>query len=91
MIAPNLPKNAAKSPKIAFSDLKKGMRARIVQIVDCSCELERLQEMGLTEDTEFKVIKVAPFGDPVEIEVRGYRLCLRKKETSCFEVERIDD
>ncbi len=75
---------------IQFSALKKGMRARIVRILKCPCELERLQEMGLTEGTEFRVVKVAPFGDPFEIDVRGYRLCLRKKETSCFEVERID-
>lgn len=77
----------AAQPVIPFSALKRGMRARIVRIVNCPCELERLQEMGLTEGTEFEVVKVAPFGDPVEIDVRGYRLCLRKKETSCFEVE----
>ena len=79
------------STAIQFSALKKGMRARIVKILKCPCELERLQEMGLTEGTEFRVVKVAPFGDPVEIDVRGYRLCLRKKETSCFEVERIEE
>lgn len=78
-------------PTIPFSSLRKGMRARIVRILKCPCELERLQEMGLTEGTEFRVVKVAPFGDPVEIDVRGYRLCLRKKETSCFEVERVDE
>jgi ferrous iron transport protein A len=80
-----------KAQTLQFSALKKGMRARIVRIVDCPCELERLQEMGLTEGTEFRVVKVAPFGDPVEIDVRGYRLCLRKKETSCFEVERVQE
>ena len=56
---------------------------------DCA-ECERLMEMGLTEGTEFSVEKVAPFGDPIEISVRGYRLCLRKSETHCFEIERVD-
>lgn len=78
---------ATQGTPITFAKLKKGMSAKIVRIVTCCCEVTRLQEMGLTEGTTFKVIKVAPFGDPVEIDVRGYRLCLRKKETDCFEVE----
>ncbi len=79
----------ATTTSIPFSSLKKGMRARIVKVITCCCEERRLLEMGLTEGTEFRVMKVAPLGDPFEIEVRGYRLCLRKKETACFEVERI--
>lgn len=72
---------------IPFSSLKKGMRARVVRMLECPCEWQRLAEMGLTEGAEFTVIKIAPFGDPIEIDLRGYRLCLRRKETSCFEVE----
>lgn len=37
----------------------------------------RLADLGLVPGTEVKVIRRAPFGDPIEIEVRGYRLCLR--------------
>jgi len=40
----------------------------------------RLLEMGLTTGTTVKVIRFAPLGDPMEIEVRGYRLSLRKRE-----------
>lgn len=54
---------------------------------ECTEELIRLQEMGLTEGATFQVIKVAPFGDPVEIDLRGYRLCLRKKENCAFLLE----
>lgn len=70
-----------------FGDLKKGMRAQVVSITDHSDETVRLQEMGLTVGTVFSVVKVAPFGDPIEIELRGYRLCLRKRETDSFEIE----
>lgn len=56
-------------------------------ITDASPESMRLQEMGLTVGTTFTVVKVAPFGDPIEIELRGYRLCLRKRETEGFELE----
>jgi ferrous iron transport protein A len=75
------------APITAMSHLKRGMLARILAMRECPCELQRFAEMGLTEGVEFQVVKVAPFGDPVEIEVRGYRLCLRRKEASCFEVE----
>ena len=74
---------------MTFSELKQGMNVRITKVT-CECSnSKRLQEMGLTVGTEVNVVKVAPFGDPVEIDVRGYRLCLRKNETLCFEVEPI--
>lgn len=72
-----------------FADLKKGMTARVARIDNHSAESIRLQEMGLTEGTEFRVVKVAPFGDPIEIELRGYRLCLRRKETDGFVLETV--
>ena len=74
---------------VSFSSLQRGMTARVRAITMHDEETERLEEMGLTEGTEFKVIKIAPFGDPIEIELRGYRLCLRKRETSGFEIELI--
>lgn len=42
----------------------------------------RLLEMGLTPGVEFSLLGVAPLGDPIEIEVRGYRLSLRKREAA---------
>ena len=47
----------------------------------------RLEEMGLTIGTEITVLKTAPLGDPLEIRVRGYALCLRKDTARCFTVE----
>lgn len=76
--------------QIGFGELKKGMAAKIVAVNGCSCELTRLKEMGLTLGTTFKVVKIAPLGDPIEIDVRGYRLCLRKCETCEFEIELVN-
>ncbi|MBI1756593.1 MAG: FeoA domain-containing protein [Fimbriimonas ginsengisoli] len=73
--------------KTSFAQLKSGMRVRILAAHPDCPECERLMEMGLTEGVEFAVVKVAPLGDPIEIDLRGYRLCLRKSETSCFEIE----
>lgn len=50
---------------------------------------KKLLSMGLTRGTEVKLIKVAPFGDPVEIETRGYSLSLRKGEAEILNVEKI--
>jgi ferrous iron transport protein A len=43
--------------------------------------------MGLTPGTELRVTRVAPMGDPVEIQVRGFRLSLRKDEAAALQVE----
>lgn len=74
---------------MTFAEVRQGMKARVVKIRTGGDHLKRLQEMGLTEGTEFTVNKVAPFGDPVEITLRGYRLCLRKRETDGIEIEPI--
>ena len=44
-------------------------------------------DMGITPGTAVKVIKTAPLGDPVEINVRGYELSLRKEEAARIEVQ----
>lgn len=40
----------------------------------------RLIDMGITPDTIIKVVKIAPFGDPMEVNLRGYKLSLRKED-----------
>ncbi|MCI0359609.1 MAG: ferrous iron transport protein A [Planctomycetaceae bacterium] len=46
----------------------------------------RLMEMGLTPGAPFTLIGVAPLGDPLELEIRGYRLSLRKSEAQRIRV-----
>ncbi len=40
----------------------------------------RLADMGVTRGVDVEVVRVAPLGDPIELKVRGYHLCLRKDE-----------
>ena len=75
---------------MTFSDLKQGMTVRVSAVESNTPECRRLEEMGLTLGTTFRVVKVAPFGDPIEIDLRGYRLCLRKGETGGFVLELAD-
>lgn len=50
---------------------------------------EKLLSMGLTPGVAFRIVRVAPLGDPVEIEVRGFLLSLRKAEAALLKVERL--
>jgi len=49
---------------------------------------QKLLRMGLTRNAQFTVVRKAPFGGPIEIEVKGSRLVLRSNEADAFEVEK---
>ncbi len=51
----------------------------------------KLLALGLTRNEKFQVVKCAPLGDPIEIEVRGYRLSLRKEEATTILVRRLHE
>ena len=46
----------------------------------------RIMDMGITKNVELYVRKVAPLGDPIEINVRGYELSIRKADAELIEV-----
>ena len=71
-----------------LSDLHIGQRAKVIGIRMNKPELRRhLLDMGITKGTEILIKKVAPMGDPVDIELRGYELCIRKEEMKNIYVE----
>ena len=47
----------------------------------------RIMDMGITKGVEIFVRKVAPLGDPIEVNVRGYELTIRKSEAENIDVE----
>lgn len=63
-----------------------GHTAHVIKVHGDGPIRRRIMDMGLTKDTELYVQKVAPFGDPVEIIVRGYSLSLRKADAELIEV-----
>ena len=71
-----------------INDLKVGETARVVRLCGEGAVKRRIMDMGLTKGTEVTVRKVAPFGDPIELTVRGYELSIRKDEASMVEVAR---
>jgi Fe2+ transport system protein A len=50
-----------------------------------------LLDMGLTPGTQILVRKIAPLGDPMELNLRGYELTLRKDDAEKVELEQPDD
>ena len=48
---------------------------------------QRFMDMGITKGTEVKVIKIAPLGDPIEVEIRGYNLSVRKADAENIELK----
>ncbi len=71
-----------------LSDLKIGQKAVVLGIHMDNPEVRRhLLDMGITKGTEILIKKIAPMGDPVDIELRGYELCIRKAEMKNIDVE----
>jgi len=68
-------------------DLKS--RVKVVQIVPGSTIRRRIMDMGITIGVQLVVEGKAPMGDPIEIQVRGYKLSLRKNEAKDIMVELI--
>lgn len=62
--------------------LAVGASACIADIVGADAVALRLLEMGLTPGAGIRVVGRAPLGDPWELEVRGYRLSLRRAEAA---------
>ena len=68
-------------------DIKIGQKARVVKLHGEGPVKRRIMDMGITKGVEVTVRKVAPLGDPIEINVRDYELSLRKADAQMIEVE----
>lgn len=75
---------------MTLAALAVGSRGKVARIDGMDEVCLRLMEMGLTPGTELVVLGVAPLGDPMELEVRGYRLSIRKSEAARVQIERLE-
>ena len=74
-----------------LSDMKVGDQGRVLGYApSVRSYRKKLLSMGLTRGTEFKIVRYAPMGDPIEISLRGFSLSLRKDEAEALLVERLD-
>ncbi|MBA2621792.1 MAG: ferrous iron transport protein A [Acidobacteria bacterium] len=70
-----------------LTNLPIGQTAKVLSIEGNSAITKRLMEMGVVPGVSVRVVKCAPFGDPLEIRVRGYHLAMRRSEAQTIEVE----
>ena len=70
-----------------LKDVKVGEKTRVIKVHGQVALKRRIMDMGVTKGVEIYVRKLAPLGDPIEINVRGYELSLRKEDASLIEVE----
>lgn len=69
-----------------LKDVKVGKTVVIAKVHGEGALRRRIMDMGLTKGTEIYVRKVAPLGDPMELNVRGYELSVRKADAEMIEV-----
>ena len=68
-------------------DVKIGKTVTVVKLWGEGAVKRRIMDMGITKGVKVTVRKVAPFGDPIEITVRGYELSIRKADAEMIEVQ----
>lgn len=70
-----------------LAQLLPGQAGSVTDILGEANIRHRLLEMGLTRGTTVQLVRVAPLGDPIEVELRGYRLSVRKSEADRVTLE----
>ena len=68
-------------------DVKVGESVKVVKLYGEWAVKRRIMDMGITKGVEVYVRKLAPLGDPIEVNVRNYELSIRKADAEMIEVE----
>ncbi len=70
-----------------LKDVKVGESATVKRLHGAGPVKRRIMDMGITKGVEIYVRKVAPLGDPMELNLRGYELSVRKGDAEMIEVD----
>lgn len=70
-----------------LKDVRVGQTVIVEKIHGEGALRRRIMDMGITKGVEIYVRKVAPLGDPMEINLRGYELSLRKADAQMVEIQ----
>ena len=69
-----------------LKDAKIGQSVVVLKLHGEGAVRRRIMDMGITKNVEAFIRKVAPLGDPIEVNVRGYELSLRKADAEMIEI-----
>jgi ferrous iron transport protein A len=72
---------------LRLNQVKIGTTVSVVKVHGEGALRQRILDMGVTKGASIRVQKMAPFGDPLEVTVRGFQLSLRKAEAASIEVK----
>ena len=72
-----------------LKNAKVGETVKVVKLHGQGAVKRRIMDMGITKGVQIYVRKFAPLGDPMELQVRGYELSLRKADADIIEIEEI--
>lgn len=70
-----------------LKDVTVGETVNVVKLRGAGAVKRRIMDMGITRGAQIYVRKVAPLGDPVEVNVRGYELTVRRADAEMVEIE----
>lgn len=73
-----------------LKDAQVGHHYKILKISGHGAYKRRIMDMGITKGAEIFIRKVAPLGDPVQINVRNYELSIRRNDAELIEIEEIE-
>ncbi len=77
-----------KGDKCNLSELQIGQKAIVTKLdIPDKAVRRHLLDMGMTRGVEVKIKKIAPMGDPIDVELRGYELAVRKADLKMIEAE----
>ena len=71
---------------MTLANLAIGAKAKVTRVAGQNAVSKRLMEMGVVPGVWIRVIKTAPFGDPIEVRLKGYNLAMRRNEAESIEV-----
>ena len=71
---------------MTLKEAKVGSTYTVAKITGAGAIKRRIMDMGITKGVEIFVRKVAPLGDPMELNVRGYELSVRRADAEMIEV-----
>lgn len=72
-----------------LKNAKVGETVKVVKLHGQGAIKRRIMDMGITKGVHIYIRKFAPLGDPMELQVRGYELSLRKADADMIEIEEI--
>ena len=74
---------------VTLNELKPGQMGKVVKLNGTGKIKYRIVDMGIIPGTAILIKRFAPFGDPIQINLRGYELSIRKSEAKNIEIIKI--